>query len=134
MLLGVVVLLAVALRPRAPVTIHPVAPPLTRISALGDSPIVPGAPPGDWIRALEATVQQVGSAEQRAALEVLHQEMNALRNHAEEGIAVRRRQQARAAEVAGVLGGDRLAAIVANKEALTAAVGEGRVWAVLAEE
>lgn len=134
-LVGAVALTA----PPAPLTLHPLAPPLTRIAALGDHPLgdhlapaEPGAQaPGrtTLARAVHHVIQQIGTREQRARLTTL------LPPRAPGGrsATLQRAIEADAMAIAAVLGDDRVAAIVAHKEELAERYGEGRIW-VLAHQ
>lgn len=122
--LGIDGLLAAALaRPRAVPVVHPVAPPLTRIAALGDHPIGGEGPtPGmGWRLALEQTVQATGTPAQRA-------EAVAIRPAPPPPGTGRALLQADAVAIAGVLGPARVARILAEKEHLGDTTGEGQVW------
>ena len=122
--------LAALLLARPPTAwIHPLAPPLTRIEALGDRTLGPEIPPvraADLLAALEALGRETGAvvpgprlaAGEAARLPPLADRANRLRLQVEED----------ALALASVLGPDRVARIVEAREALSAAVGEGATW------
>lgn len=111
--------------------LHPVAPPLTRLDALGDHPLADGVPtPPDALRrAIDRVVSAVGDEDQKAL-------MGEIRT-TEAGFAPRRgragelRQMvvADAVALAEAVGPGRLAAIAGAREALARSVGESAVWA-----
>ncbi len=110
-------------RPTTTPVVYPLAPPLTRISALGDHPIGGDGPPphASWRLALEATLQAVGTPAQQA-------ELAALRPTPPAPSPGRALIQADAVAIARVLGPERVRLILANKETLGATYGEGRIW------
>ncbi len=116
-------LVAALLRPAVTPVVHPVAPPLTRISALGDHPIGGDGPPpsATWRIALERTVQAVGTPAQRA-------EILPLRPPPPPAGEGRQRIQADALAIGRLLGPDRVERILAQKETLGDLYGEGLVW------
>ncbi len=90
-------------------TLRPLVPPLTRVDGLGDHTLGPPTPPPP----------PTGAPAPGAA---------GLRDRAREGrLAV----EATAQALAAALGPARVEAAVAQREALSAAVGEGAVWAAL---
>lgn len=133
-LLGLVVLVDLALLAAlrtpapAPVVVHPVALPLTRIAALGDRPLLrPRATLPAWT-AVDLLGRQLFLPEQQAAL-------GRLRNEAARGAAGHGRADelrlalARdAVEMAEVLGAARVYAGLARREGLAARYGEQRTW------
>ena len=126
------------LRPQPPAWLHPVAPPLTRIAALGDLALgAPGGgpppmPPGELTRRLEQAARQGTSAPQRALLERLGPLRGQLPPLAERGQRLRVAVEYDAVALAEALGPERVAACVARRETLSAMVGETRVWEALA--
>lgn len=110
-----------------PPRVDPIAPALTRIATLGDRPIGGDAArgaPGGWRLALDRTVRAVGTPEQRRAAE-------SVRPPPPPAGDLRAVLQADAVAMARVLGPDRVAAFVAERERLSGVLGEGRVWSRL---
>ena len=128
LLIGAVLLDGALLMVRepTPLTVHPIAPPLTRIAALGDAPLgVAGPPSRGLVRmAVERTVQTVGSAEQKAALRFAPPNAATL----QQSRLLRLSIEADAVRLANVLGPERVGVIVAQKENLSEWYGEGRMW------
>jgi hypothetical protein len=90
-------------------TVHPLVPPLTRVDGLGDHTLGPPAPPPPPTGAPAPGVA-------------------GLRARAREGrVAV----EATAQALAAALGPARVEAALQQREALSAAVGEGAVWTAL---
>lgn len=127
--LGLDALLAVAsLQPARALTIHPVAPPLTRIAALGDTTLgttTRGPTRGLLKIAVQHAVRQVGTPEQKAASRFPPPDQAGI----ERSRALRLQIEADAVGLAEVLGPDRVELIVQHKEDLSEWYGEGRVWA-----
>lgn len=127
--LGLDAILAVAtLKPARALTIHPVAPPLTRIAALGDTTL--GSPTSGPTRgllkiAVQRTVQQVGTPEQKAAARFPPPDQAWIARSRD----LRLRIEGDAVGLAEGLGPDRVELIVHHKEDLSEWYGEGRVWA-----
>ena len=115
------------LRPHEVPAVHPLAPPLTRIAALGDRPVGgEGTPPSPgWRVALDRTIRAVGTPAQRQSLAGIQPPPSRPTDR-------RSPLQADAAAMAAVLGPARVAESVARTEERAAWVGEGRVWDELA--
>ena len=119
----VALLLAEARRPSGPpeLVLQPVAPPLTRIAALGDAPLLPepsgGGPPPppghDPHRHIAAPPHPPGPADL--------------------GHVLRLQVEADAIAMVELLGPERVAAAVAHRESLSALLGETRTWDDLIE-
>jgi hypothetical protein len=125
--LGLDGLLAAAnVAPAHQLVIHPVAPPLTRIAALGDAQLGVASPPARGLLRLAAqrAVQQVGSPAQRRDATFPPPD----RARAERSRALRLAVEADAIALANLLGPERVRAFVARKEDLSEWYGEGRVW------
>lgn len=130
--LGLDGLLAVAsVAPGRDVVIHPIAPPLTRIAALGDAQLGLAGPPSRGLLRLgvQRAVQQVGTPAQRSASSFPPPD----RTRAERSRALRIAIEADAIALADALGPERVRAFVAHKEDLSEWYGEGRVWREAAE-
>lgn len=135
--LGIVLLvdglLLLALRRTEPAVmlLHPVAPPLTRLDALGDHPLADGVPiPPDALRrAVERVVSAVGDEDQKALLgEIRAVEAGFAPRRGRAG-ELRQRVVGDAVALAEVVGPERLAAIAGAREVLARSVGETAVWA-----
>ena len=123
----VALLLADAQQPAAPpeLVLQPVAPPLTRIAALGDAPLLPEpsgggpAPPPDHDphRHQAAPPHPPGPAQGGSDL----------------GHVLRLQVEADAIAMVELLGPERVAAAVAHRESLSALLGETRTWDELLE-
>lgn len=126
--LGLDAAMAVALlrAPAGPV-VHPLVPPLTRVDELRDHPLAaaPPAPPDRLRRGVADVVQATGTPEQRAAVAAFGRPPEGHARAVELRIAV----EADALGIADVMGPERVAAAVAERERLADAVGEGRLWA-----
>lgn len=125
--------------------LHPVAPPLTHIPEMGERTLQPQeeppAPPaaggerqagprGGGLRwALDRVVRAQGTPEQRAALGALGGTEAAIPALAARALTLRIAVEADAAAVAGAVGAERLEAFLGAREALSASMGEARVWA-----
>lgn len=139
-LLALNALLATA-RPAAdpePVVLHPLAPPMTRIAALGDRPLDPEAspppPPAELLRRLTPVVAQGGDPEQRRLLEAARAAEGKVMPLLPRSQALRLAVEADAMALAEVLGPARVTAFVAHREALSAVYGETLVWTNLARD
>lgn len=114
------------------VWIHPIAPPMTHIPSMGEQtlgPPIAQARPGDGLRwALEWTLREQGTPEQRAAADALRQSPSAIHPLFARSLALRLAVQEDARAAVAVLGEDRVAAFVAEREALSARMGEQKVW------
>ncbi len=111
----------------APVlTLHPVAPPLTRIAALGDATLGVAPPPARGLLriAVQRAVQQIGTPEQRSAARFPPPDPAQI----ERSRGMRVQVEADAVALAQVLGPDRVEEIMRHKEDLSEWYGEGRVW------
>ncbi|MBN1337186.1 MAG: hypothetical protein JXB39_14600 [Deltaproteobacteria bacterium] len=109
--------------------IHPLAPPLTRIDALGDSTLGPEVRfdrAGDLLLALETLERRSGMPVPN--LHVPPEEQARLHQRVEEAGRLRVRIEQDALDLAGVLGSDRVAALLDAREAASDAVGEGAAW------
>ncbi len=106
--------------------IHPVAPPLTRIAALGDAQLGVAGPPARGLVRLgvQRAVQQVGTPGQRAAAVFPPPS----RASVERSRALRLAIEADAVALADQLGPARVSAFLAHKEDLSEWYGEGRTW------
>lgn len=125
--LGLDGLLAAAnLPPAHELVLHPVAPPLTRIAALGYAQLgVAGPPSRGLLRlAVQRAVQQVGTPAQRSPAAAPPPD----RPRAERSRALRLAIEADAVALAELLGPERVQVMVARKEDLSEWYGEGRVW------
>jgi len=120
------VLAAANLAPAHELVIHPVAPPLTRIAALGDAQLgVAGPPARGLLRlAVQRAVQQVGTPAQRSTATFPPPD----RASAEHSRALRLAVEADAVALAEELGPERVQVFIARKEDLSEWYGEGRVW------
>lgn len=137
--LGLDGLLVVAnVAPAHELVIHPVAPPLTRIAALGDAQLgVAGPPSRGLLRlAVQRAVQQVGTPAQRSAAAAQALTPPATGGsglagwvaNADRSRALRLVIEADAVALAELLGPERVLAFIARKEDLSEWYGEGRVW------
>jgi hypothetical protein len=133
---------------RGPAWIHPVVPPLTRVAALGDRPLVastgagPGASvglrPADMARLLENVLRRGATPAQQAELSELRRLGKAAGAPAGpgsgppaaamHGMELRLAMEEDATALAGALGPDRVALFLAQKELLSDELGEGAVW------
>lgn len=127
---------AALLLPRSPpdtAWLHPVAPPLSHVPALAEPTLGPpaGEPPRrQGLRdALARTVHTSGDPAQRAALDALLRDAEALREDAERARALRVAIEEDAAELAVALGPERVGIVLAERDALAERIGEGRIWA-----
>jgi hypothetical protein len=108
--------------------LHPAAPPLTRIAALGDRPLTrssQGIP--DWT-VCDILLRRIGTTDQIARVDQLRRRStvgNPLRDRAD---TLRVEIATTAAEMAAVLGGERVRVAVARRESLAARYGEQKVW------
>ncbi|MCB9745188.1 MAG: hypothetical protein H6740_21545 [Alphaproteobacteria bacterium] len=142
MLLGAVALnglLALAWRPAPELQVlHPLAPPLTRIAALGDHPLDPAAtpppPPAELLRKLNPLVAGQGTPAQRQLLQRARAAEGRIDPLLPRAQALRLAVEADAAHLADTLGPARVGRFVLEKERMSAAVGETRVWIALSEE
>lgn len=127
-------LLAALLTPVAAPRVYPLVPPLTRVAALGDHPLDARAtpPPSDLLRALHPIFRQGTTPEQRALLSRAGPAQRRIDAALGQGTALRVAVERDAAALARALGPARLAAFVAERERLSAAMGETRVWSELA--
>lgn len=130
-------LLAALARPGAdPVRVHPLAPPLTRIAALGDHPLdarqAPPPPPAELLRALNPLFRQSTTPAQRALLGRVGPMQQRIDGLIGQSAALRVAVEQDALAVAAALGPERLAAFIAQKDRFSASVGETRVWTELA--
>ena len=128
--------LAVVEAPPARVVLHPVPPPLTRIPAMDGRPLADGPPPVEAAPLLSALARTLDEGPASPDTPALRRRLDAARGTVprigglvEEGARLRAEVQDDAVAIAAVLGPERVAWIVADKEALAASVGEGRVWA-----
>lgn len=110
--------------PVGEVVLFPVAPPLTRIGALGDDALGTPPPRSGLVFAVTRVVQALGTAEQRRKAEALGPDRSAQERSRSLRLAV----QADAIELAKLLGTERVGLIVAHRETLGEWYGEGRVW------
>lgn len=126
-------LLLALLRDRPLAILHPVAPPLTRLDALGDHPLASGqaTPPNALRRAVDRVIAATGDADQRMLSDDVRASESALTPLRGRAGALRHEVTADALAIAGVLGPERLAAVVAARESLARSVGETAVWAEL---
>ncbi|MCB9762479.1 MAG: hypothetical protein H6739_21960 [Alphaproteobacteria bacterium] len=118
--------------------VHPVAPPLTRIAAMGEHTLDPSRPPpppaGQALQALGPLIQGQGTPAQRQLMGQARGAEGRIHPLVGRTQALRLAVELDAVALADALGPERLAVIVARKEALSAAVGEQKVWADLARE
>ncbi len=116
--------------------LHPVAPPLTRIEALGDQTLAseargagPRAVAGpELLPLLEEALLRTAKAEQQAELTrlaALPQRIGPLQARSQQQ---REAVQRSALRLAQLLGAQRVGVILARKEALADDIGEGLVW------
>jgi hypothetical protein len=132
-------LAAAWLRDAPPAWLHPVAPPLTRIDAMGDLPLgAPGGgpppmPPGELTRRLEQAARVGTTDAQRALLGRVGPAQGRLPPLAERGRRLRVQVEYDAIALAEAMGPDRVGAFIARRETLSASMGETRVWEALAQ-
>ena len=124
--------------PPATAWVHPVAPPLTRIDALGDRPLAPapGPPPdrpADLARAVAAAVARDAAPEGRRAATALTDAAGALDGRHQRARDLRIAVQDDAVALAEALGPERTGAVTAARDDLSRRLAEGRVWAQAAE-
>lgn len=129
-------LLAALFRPTPGfVRVHPLAPPLTRIAALGDHPldarVTPPPPAAELLRVLQPTFRQSTTPEQRALLGRAGPIQGSIEGALGRASALRVAVERDADALARAVGPDRLSAFIAQRERLSASVGETRVWAEL---
>ena len=125
--INVLLALGVALPERT--TIHPVAPPLTRVGGNGLDTIVSGAPMGSGVlrNAVAAVIRATGSPEQQAAARGLDGPPADTRRADELRAAI----QADTIAMITLLGPDRVEPMLRARPALSAAYGEVQVWEAL---
>ena len=117
---------------RGPGWLHPVPPPLTRIEALGEQTLGPDAPEpprGEHLLdAMDRLLRQPSSDNQRRAMAAARALLDQIRPLADENQRLRLAVEQDALALAQVLGSERLAVVVAQKESLADRVGEGWLW------
>ncbi len=125
-LLDAVLAVPLLTRP-GPAWIHPLAPPLTRIDALGDRTLgpEPGRPP-DLLPALVALERRTGT--QVAGLGTSAADAARIPLLAVRAARIRVQVEEDALSLAEALGPVRVGRIVGSPEALSAEVGEGAAW------
>lgn len=111
-------------------TVHPVAPPLTRVPGSGLDTIASGAPTptGALRRAVATVIRATGTPEQQAAARGLDGPPADTRRANELRAAI----QADAVAMITLLGPDRVEPMLRARPALSAAYGEVHVWEAIA--
>ncbi|MCB9742366.1 MAG: hypothetical protein H6741_06135 [Alphaproteobacteria bacterium] len=120
------------------VVLHPLAPPMTRIAALGDRPLDPEAapppPPAELLRRLTPLVAQGGDAEQRRLLERARAAEGRVAPLLPRSQSLRLAVEADAVALSEALGPARVTRFVADREPMSARLGETLVWTRLDAE